>query len=219
MEGVVEEEFWLECWNQQRIGFHQQSVNAQLQRFWPELGLAAGDAVLVPLCGKSGDMRWIRSQGHPVLGVELSPLAVAAFFSESGVVPERRRQGSFEAYEAGGIRVLCGNFFDLTAEDVAGVRAVYDRAALVALPPAMRERYAAHVADILPSGARMLLVTLEFPQAQMEGPPFPVPPAEVEWLYGRRGEVRLLKREPTSDRGLAARGVTGLHECALLVTL
>ncbi|HET8655105.1 MAG TPA: thiopurine S-methyltransferase [Longimicrobiaceae bacterium] len=215
----MEEKFWLESWNQRKIGFHQRSVNAQLQRFWPELGLAAGDAVLVPLCGKSGDMRWIRSQGHPVLGVELSPLAVEAFFSESGVVPERRRQGGFEAYETGGIRLLCGNVFDLTAEDVVGVKAVYDRAALVALPPAMRESYAAHLADVLPSGTRMLLLTFDYPQAQMEGPPFSVPASEVERLYGRRGDVRLLASESRTDEGLAARGVKELREDAFIVSL
>jgi thiopurine S-methyltransferase len=217
----MEEEFWLDMWRRHHTGFHQRDVNAALREFWPRLGLAEGDAVFVPLCGKSGDMIWVREQGYPVVGVELSPLAVAEFFSENGLAAERHSQGSFEVAEAGGIRILRGNFFDLTADDLAGVKAVYDRAALVALPREMRESYAAHMAEILPAGTRMLLVTLEYPQAEMEGPPFSVPPAEVDRLYGPRGEVQLLARDAILAREphFAERGVTELHECASLVTL
>jgi thiopurine S-methyltransferase len=217
MEGT----FWLERWERQEIGFHQHRVNAQLLSLWPTLGLGAGDAVFVPLCGKSGDMIWLRAQGHPVLGVELSPLAIEAFFSENGLTPQRRRQGQFDVAEADGIRIFRGDFFDLTADDLAGIRAVYDRAALIALPPDMRERYAAHMAEILPPGTRMLVVTLEYPEGEMQGPPFSVSPAAVERLYGPHGDVRLLRRDDvlSENRRLAERGVTSFHECALLVTL
>jgi thiopurine S-methyltransferase len=217
----MEDEFWLELWRRQQTGFHQRNVNAPLQEFWPRLGLAAGDPVFVPLCGKSGDMIWLREQGHPVVGVELSPLAVAAFFSENGLEPEVHRKGSFEVSESGGIRILCGNFFDLTAEELAGVKAVYDRAALIALPPDMRERYVARMAEILPPGTRMLLETLDYPQEEMQGPPFSVPPEEVERLYGPRGEVRALARNSVLSENphFAERGITALHECAYLVTL
>lgn len=135
--------FWLECWERQEIGFHQRNINAQLRRFWPELGLTRGDAVFVPLCGKSSDMIWLHARGHPVLGVELSPVAVAAFFAENGLAPRRARQGKLDVADSGGIRILRGDFFDLTAADLAGIAAVYDRAALIAMPSAMRERYAA----------------------------------------------------------------------------
>jgi thiopurine S-methyltransferase len=214
----MDEQFWRERWKLQETGFHQRDVNPALREYWRLLGLAPGDPVFVPLCGKSGDMIWLRKQVHPVVGVELSPLAVEAFFAENGLVPERHREGSFEVSEAEGIRILRGNFFDLTAGELAGVKAVYDRAALVALPSEMRDRYAAHLTRILPPATPMLLVTLEYPQAEMEGPPFSIPSQEVERLYGG-GEVRGVGRESILEREphFAAQGVTELEECAYLV--
>src|SRR5690242_4352745 len=85
---TVEASFWLERWERQQIGFHQRNINPRLLRFWPDLGLARGGAVFVPLCGKSTDMLWLHAQGHPVLGVELSPVAVAAFFTENDLAPQ-----------------------------------------------------------------------------------------------------------------------------------
>jgi thiopurine S-methyltransferase len=216
----MDEGFWHELWAQHKIGFHQHEVNPALREGWDQLGLRPGDPVLVPLCGKSGDMWWLRNRGHPVVGVELSPRAVEEFFAEHGVEPERRQDGPFEASEAEGVRILCGNVFDLAAERLAGVKAVYDRAALVALPPEMRGRYAALLASSVPPGTPMLLVTLAYPDGEMDGPPFSVPPAEVERLYGA-GRVRLLSRRSilADEPRFVEKGLTALDECAFLVTL
>lgn len=105
----MDEEFWRERWERQEIAFHQREVNPRLRECWDRLGLAPGDPVLVPLCGKSGDMWWLRTRGHPVLGVELSPRAVEAFYAEHGLTPKRRRDRRFEVFEAGGVRILSGN--------------------------------------------------------------------------------------------------------------
>ena len=217
----MEEEFWLDRWRRQETAFHQQDVNPALREHWPGLGVAGNAPVFVPLCGKSGDMTWLRAHGHPVVGVELSPLAAAAYFEENGLTPVRHGTGSFEVMEAGGVRILCGNFFDLTADDLAGVGGVYDRAALIALPPDLRARYAEHMAAILPAGTRMLLVTLEYPQEEMQGPPFSVPAEEVDRLYAPFGSVEALARTSILSREsrFAERGVTALHECAFRVKL
>lgn len=217
----MEEEFWLDRWNRQETGFHQRDVNPALPGRWPGLGVAATAPVFVPLCGKSGDMTWLRARGHPVVGVELSPLAAAAYFEENGLAPERHREGSFEVMEAGGVRILCGNFFEVTANELAGVKGVYDRAALVALPPEVRARYAEHMAAILPAGTPMLLVTLDYPQEEMQGPPFSVPGEEVKRLYAPFGRVEPLGRRSilSLEPRFAERGVTALHECAFRVTL
>jgi thiopurine S-methyltransferase len=217
----MNEEFWLERWKERKTGFHQHEVNAHLRGFWPRLGLAPGERVFVPLCGKSRDMIWLRERGHRVLGIELSPLAVAAFFAENDLTPTRTRQGGFDVWETPDLRILCGNFFDLAAADLVGVRAVYDRAALVALPPEMRERYASHMSEIVEAGTRMLLLTLDYPQAEMEGPPFSVSPDEVDRLYGIRGDVDMVARDSVlaEEPSLAERGLSALHACAFLVSM
>lgn len=217
----MDKQFWLERWEREETGFHQHDVNDDLRRFWRVLNPAPSEAVFVPLCGKSLDLLWLEKQGHPVVGVELSRLAVTAFFSENAIPFAWSRQGSFDLAASDGIRIFCGNIFDLTAEDVGPVRAVYDRAALIALPRAMRETYVGHLLRILKPGARILLVTIDYPEDEIEGPPFAVPPAEVERLYGGYADVRLLSRRnilPDEPR-FSVRGVTSLDSCAFLVTV
>lgn len=175
----MEAAFWHRKWADNQIGFHQAQVNPYLQRHWPALGLAPGSRVLVPLCGKSLDLAWLAGQGHRVLGVELSRQAVEDFFREQGLAAEVSQQGAFEVWRAGDVQVWCGDVFALRAEDVADCVGLYDRAALIALPPAMRERYRAMLSQILPAGGKGLLVTLDYDQSKLDGPPFSVGDDEV----------------------------------------
>ncbi|MFV3388201.1 thiopurine S-methyltransferase [Pseudomonas sp. NY15364] len=179
----MHEAFWQERWARSQIGFHQEKVNGYLRRHWARLGLAEQAAVLVPLCGKSLDLAWLAEQGHTVIGVELAERAVEDFFAERDVQPQISQQGAFKIYQAGKLRILCGDFFALSHADVADCQAFYDRAALIALPPEMRERYAAHLQAILPSACQGLLVTLVYDQQRMDGPPFSVEDAEVEQCF------------------------------------
>jgi thiopurine S-methyltransferase len=216
----MKKHFWLERWQRQEIGFHQNEINPYLREYWPTLD-SAGGAVFVPLCGKSHDMLWLRAQGHEVLGVELSDIAVTAFFDENGLRPQHFSHGKFQCSEADGIRILCGDFFDLSKADLADVTAVYDRAALVALPPDMRERYVRHLLDVLPPAAQILLITFDYPQAEMPGPPFAVSVEEVMALYGQRADVRVLARLDTlaQNAGMQKRGVSSVHENIFLLTV
>ena len=207
-------EFWQERWQKNEIGFHQQEINAHLQDYWPRLGVAAGSQVFVPLCGKSRDLLWLRARGHTVLGVELSPIAVRDFFRENTLEPHSSRAGAFERCEADGLSILCGDFFNLTAEDLKGVAGVYDRASLIALPPDMRPRYAAHLSAILPKGAAILLVTMEYRQAEMNGPPFSVSEDEVRQMYEKRYDVtRLYTKDILAENPrFRERGLSALSE-------
>jgi thiopurine S-methyltransferase len=216
----MKKEFWLERWERSEIGFHQNEINPYLARYWKELSVSGGE-VFVPLCGKSRDMVWLRQRDCTVLGVELSSIAVRDFFPENGLSPVHAIDGKFENWQADGIRILCGDFFDVSKEDVANVSAVYDRASLVALPPDMRERYARHLVDILPRGTQILLVTFDYPQAEMQGPPFAVSVKEVEALYGKYGEIRLLEQADALAQNprFKQRGVSRMEESIFLLTL
>lgn len=146
----MEPAFWQQRWADNQIGFHQAQVNPYLQTYWPQLQLAPGSRVLVPLCGKSLDLAWLAGQGHRVLGVELSRRAVEDFFREHGLEAEVRQQGAFEVWRSGDVQLWCGDFFALRAEDVADCVGLYDRAAVIALPVQMRARYMQLLSGLLP---------------------------------------------------------------------
>ena len=190
----MEPDFWLQRWQEGRTGFHQAEVLPLLQKHWPALDVAADARVFVPLAGKTLDMHWLAARGHAVSGVELSPLAVDAFFAEAGLAPEVSVDADGMHHRAGRIDLVRGDVFDLSATTLAAMDAFYDRAALIALPPTMRRRYVDDVYGRLPAGCRGLLVTLEYPQAEMDGPPFPVDEAEVRALFTPAWDVALLER-------------------------
>jgi thiopurine S-methyltransferase len=184
------------------------------------LNIAPGSRVFVPLCGKSKDMLWLLAQGYEVIGVELSLLAVQAFFAENELPATTSRRGKLSISEADGLRIYCGDFFDLSAKDLAGVNAVYDRASLVALPPEMRAAYAAHMQHLLEPGTKTLLVAFDYPQHEMQGPPFSVQAPEVQALYRSWCDFELLYTEDILDREPQFRdkGVSRMQEQVYVLT-
>jgi len=195
----MEHAFWHARWEEGRIGFHQQEINEQLQSHWSALNLDSDAQVLVPLCGKSRDMLWLREQGHPVVGVELNQGACEAFFDENGAEASVTESAPYRAYSCDGIELLCGDVFALDTMRFNGVGAVYDRAALVALPSEMRKVYAQMICEKLPAGVSMLLITMEFEGEQ--GPPFAIAEEEVRALYGGRFEIRRLSETAGGPKG------------------
>lgn len=211
----MEPEFWHQRWASDQIGFHEGQVNAYLARHYADLGLTPGQTVFVPLCGKSVDLRWLADEGAHVVGVELSPIAVEGFFAEQGLTPRTRKEAAFTIWESGPIRLLCGDYFALAPADLAGVHAVYDRAALIALPPERRTDYVAHLDRLLPGARRTLLVTLEYSQEQMQGPPFSVAEREVHSLFAGAHIERLGIQDVLADNPrFREKGLTRLLECA-----
>ena len=222
----MDPEFWHQRWRERQIGFHQSSPHPFLERWWPTLAVAPGARVYVPLCGKSLDMVWLAVRGYAVVGSELSSVAVADFFGEqqsqqvqrTDVVLESR--GPFNVHRAGSYELLQGDALQLTPELLGPVHAAYDRAALVALPPAMRAAYADSFATLMPSGSRTLLVAFEYAQQVKEGPPFSVEPDEVQRLYGAAFRVELLERVDIIGESpkFAAAGLDTLFEVAYSLT-
>lgn len=208
----MDAQFWLERWRDGRTHFHQNRITPLLQKYWPTLSLPHGAKVFVPLCGKSLDMLWIADQGHYVLGSELSAVAVEQFFAENGLQAKTHDTAAGRHYTAGNIEIICGDVFDVNAATLSDCTGVYDRAALVALPADMRQRYADHVYAQLSPQYHGLLLTLDYVQAEMEGPPFAVGDAEVQSLYAPHSCARLIDRRGILDKEpkFAERGLTRL---------
>lgn len=211
----MDREFWLERWDSNQIGFHQPAANPLLARHWPLLGVPEAKSVFVPLCGKSLDMRWLASCGHHVFGVEWSASAIESYYEEGNEVPDREGDFYLDRYHSESTTIYCGDFINLATLDIWGTGAVYDRGALVALPPALRARYADHLQRIVPEHAKMLLITLEYDQSKVAGPPFSVTAQEVEQLYAERCTITLLEETTTSllPPKFSAAGIDAAKEC------
>ncbi|MBK8694024.1 MAG: thiopurine S-methyltransferase [Deltaproteobacteria bacterium] len=200
-------DFWESRWREGQIGFHEGAPNVFLNEHVAKLG--ASRRVLVPLCGKSEDLAFLAARGHAVVGVELVDDAVRAFFAEHGLTPTVTPRGVLTEYSHGPITLFSGDFFATTRELLGPVDALYDRAALIALPESMRARYVAHLRALLPAGADGLVITVEYPQEAMEGPPFSVPEAEVRRHYQGLPIDRIDQR-PAEGGRLAAMGAAAV---------
>jgi thiopurine S-methyltransferase len=210
----VQPDFWRDRWRTAQIGFHRPAVDENLIQHWRALSLPRADRVLVPLCGKSLDLLWLRQCGYGVVGVELSDIALQAFLVENGIAARRRELPQFDLYEAENLECYRGNLFDLTCERLGQVAAVYDRASLVSWAGEQRDRYVEHLTALTGTGTQTLLVTLEYPQAEMNGPPFSVDSEEVHRLYSRHHSTHELARRDVlgSEPRMRARGVSSLTE-------
>ena len=207
-------EFWHERWEKGEIGFHQHDFNRHMQEFVDCLGVQSGAHVLVPLCGKSLDMLWLADHGYRVTGIEISELAAREFFAENSLFHEIIDQAGVVLYRGENIDIWCADFFTVDKTDLPVVDAVYDRASLSALPPDMRLAYAGHLTSLISDGIRSLLVTLDYPQEEMRGPPFSVTPAEVEQLFGSKYDIKGLHSEDclVNEPRFRKKGLTRLDE-------
>lgn len=189
-------EFWHQRWANQQIGFHLDHVNPHLLHHFPCLHLAPGSRIVLPLCGKTLDIHWLLAQGYAVTGIELSEIAVQALFDALQLTPEISQHGALKHYQAarlqaGRLDLWQGDFFSLTADQLGKVDAVYDRAALVALPEPMRVDYAQHLMQIT-GKAPQLLISFDYDQSQHAGPPFCVNAAEIRAHYEGSYQLTLL---------------------------
>jgi thiopurine S-methyltransferase len=213
-------EFWQRRWQSGQIAFHQSAVDQHLRQHWPDLYVAGNSRVFVPLCGKSLDLAWLWEQGHSVVGVELSAAALESFCMEQGVLAKRRTIDGFDVYEAARLQLYCGDIFKLSAGLLGAFSAVYDRAALIAWPPELRPAYVAHLSALTQAGTQTLLITVEYAQQQMSGPPFSVAPDDVDNLYSANHAIQELSRHDilASEPRMRARGLTRLQEVCYRLT-
>ena len=205
--------YWQSRWQRGETGWHRDGVMPLLQKYWPAIDPAPGARVAVPLCGKTLDMPWLAAQGHGVLGIEVAAEGIAAFFAEQGLDDDTLDTPAGRLHRAGAIDILQADVFEVDAATLAGCRHVYDRAALIALPPELRRRYADTFYAWLPSGCRGLLITLEYPQHEKAGPPFSVGEDEVHALFSPGWDATLLERRDilAQQPAFVAEGVGALH--------
>ncbi len=188
----MDKTFWHHKWEAGDTAFHQDQVNPALCKYFDQLKVNKGARILVPLCGKTSDIAWLLSQGYQVVGVELSQKAIDQLFENLGTKPMINRLGAFEHYHAENIDILIGDFFQVSKGILGHVDAVYDRAALVALPYEMREKYTKHLSSIS-NQVPQLLICYEYDQRLQEGPPFSVNKEEVKRHYSNLFELTLLE--------------------------
>ncbi len=218
----MEIDFWLERWNNNKIGFHQQQVNQYLKYFYGDKGPPVEQReklkIFVPLSGKSKDMLWLSQNGYKVFAVECSDRAVKDFFEENAVNYKFAEKAPHALYQSSElpclIEILQGDFFALQPDVLDDVTDIFDRASLVALPVEMRPLYVNKMAELQKPGLRTLLVTLTFDPKEMNGPPFSVTEEEVFDLYSEKFSIqKLLSKDVIEEEtGLKNRGLTALLE-------
>jgi len=209
----MDRDFWLSRWSENQTGFHLKGINPLLTRFWPEVSKSVADRVVVPLCGKSEDLRWLADRGHDVVGVELSLLAAKAFAAEQQIVFTETDEPPFTVLRSQKITYYVGDFFDFTTLAAGVFDRFYDRAALIALPPEMRGAYAKHLRTLMRDDGEGLLIALEYDPTQMHGPPFTVPEAEVRSIFSTLRCEKLLEFDCLEEEPrFKARGLTWMKE-------
>lgn len=217
----MDPEFWLKRWQDAETGFHRDTPQTLLVSHWHRMQLPKNSRVFVPLCGRSADMVWLAGQGLTVVGSELSPIAVDQFFRENNQSPVSDAHGNLINKTAGPFEIWQGDLFDLDAQDIRPIDAIYDRAALVALPPNAQACYAEFLTCVTPTYGKIFLISLDYNSDEMKGPPFSTPPDRVSALFGAAFDINLIATNPDAiadSENLKTRGLTALTETLYILT-
>lgn len=182
---------WKAMWKRNDIDFHQPIANPLLKTYLPRLQLVAGDRVLVPLCGKSLDMNVLLESGYRVVGVELSNIAVQAYFDASNIIPKREKKAHFTRWYYDDVEIWCGDIFNLTSSDIGHIKTLYDCTSLTALPPEIRQNYVRHFYERLEKNSQILLLTTESPDLMILNSAATID-QEVQSLYQQYYQIQLL---------------------------
>lgn len=193
--------FWNERWEKNEIAFHMKEINPMIVNHFNELNLSKGKRIFVPLCGKTLDIKWLLLNEYHIVGIELNKKAIDSLFIDLNIIPTISKYKNFLSYSANNINIFVGDFFELTKELIGYIDAIYDRAALVALPEDMRLNYVSHLLDIT-NAAPQLLISYDYDQNIMEGPPFSVPYHEIQLHYLEYYEITLLNENINIPSGL-----------------
>ena len=193
---------WLDRWRKGTTGWHRSDINPQLIENINQLSEVRTQTIFVPLCGASLDMKYLINQGFHVVGVELSPLAIDRFFNENQIEYKVSKVEEFDLYQGKNIDIYCGDFFKLKKNYLYDASCIYDRAALIALNPDLQKKYVRHLKDILPNSSKILLLTMFYPQNEMEGPPYSVGDNNVEDLFSEYKDIKKISSQNENESSL-----------------
>ncbi|MGE4349339.1 MAG: thiopurine S-methyltransferase [Candidatus Berkiella sp.] len=205
----MHKEFWHNRWQKNEIGFDQAQPNTLLKNYFHHLKLKPDARIFVPLCGKSVDMVWLAEQGYQVIGVELNLQACELFFKHYQIPYQEAKIEDYTIFTAKNIRLFAGDYFQVSKEMIGSIDAIYDRAALIALPAEMRDGYVEKTLSLMQAHTQILLITAGYNQAIMQGPPFSIDDTEVHRLFGAHLNIQSLYNQPAHiPSHLQARGLT-----------
>lgn len=196
----MKHEFWHDKWQKNEIGFHLNQPHSLLVKYINSLNLEKNNRIFLPLCGKSLDIHWLLAQGYHLIGIDLSPIAIEELISELAIPFTERKLEKLTHYHHPQIDLFVGDFFELTSSNIGKIDAIYDRAALVALPEEMRTDYAQHLMQIS-NQATQLLISFEYDQSVMAGPPFSISPQQLKDYYSKQYQLQLLDSQTELLKG------------------
>ena len=196
----MQHEFWHQKWQKNEIGFHLNQPHPLLVKYTGSLNLSPNSRIFIPLCGKSLDIHWLLTQGYHVVGIDLSPIAIQDLISTLRLSFTETRTGNLSHFHHPQIDLFVGDFFELTVEQTGKIDAIYDRAALVALPEEMRSQYVQHLIQI-GGEASQLLISFEYDQSMMAGPPFSISTQQLQDYYSSEYNIQPLDSQTELLKG------------------
>ena len=197
----MDQQFWLDKWAQDQIGFHEAQPHPCMLEFWPQVADDSHAAVFVPLCGKSNDMPWLAGRGHSIVGVEISDIAVRDFFDENGIASNESEKDGMRCTAGDEYDIYCADIFEFAERYGEKFNLIYDRAALIALAPEQRTDYAGALTNLAAGAASMLLITVDYDADQISPPPHIVAADEIQSLFGYHWTIDLLKTSAADVKG------------------
>ena len=203
----MDQNFWLDKWANNQIGFHELTTHSLLRDWWPKLELDWETKVLVPLCGKSLDMIWLMERHSLVIGIEISEIAVKTFFKENNLNFTTTQFENYSRFSAEGVLIYCGDIFNIPLPQIAICDCIYDRAALIALSPLDRKHYESLLLTMTKRAGKMLLITVDYDIELISPPPYVIPKEEVEEIYASHWTLTRLVTQPTDVKGITGKEV------------
>lgn len=190
----MELSYWLSRWNKGHTGFHMEKGYPGLTIYWPSLPIPSNPIVLIPLAGKSADIKWIADRAQKVICSEISTIAIEQFFENYEMEYSKTRFVSFEIYRSQNIEFWCGDFMKLPPDRIGDIDLIYDKASIVALPEKMRIPYSIKLISLTTDKTKILMHLLNYDGSEMSGPPFSVDQTEIKRLFSKKFDIHLLQK-------------------------